>query len=150
MQIRRDGTWVHEGKPIRRPAMVQLFASVLKKEGDDFFLVTPVEKVGIQVEDCPFLITEMDVEESDGQQLLRFSTNTDEQVIADSKHVLEVSTDAETGEPHPMVHIRSGLNGLIVRSVFYRLVELAQINPENELEQGVFSSGIFFPIFSQP
>ncbi len=145
MQIRRDGTWVHEGKPIRRPAMVQLFASVLKKEGDDFFLVTPVEKVGIQVEDCPFLITAMEVEQINGQQMLRFTTNTDEQVVADEEHPLRVHSDGTNGEPHPTVHVRSGLNGLIIRSVFYRLVELAESEPGGGQQQGVFSAGVFFP-----
>lgn len=144
MQIRRDGTWVHEGKPIRRPAMVQLFASVLKKEGDNFFLVTPVEKVGIQVEDCPFLIIAMEVEHTKGHQNLRFTTNTEEQVVADEEHPLRVQTNSANGEPHPTVHIRGGLNGLIVRSVFYRLVELAETEPAGG-QQGVFSAGMFFP-----
>lgn len=124
--IKKDGTWVHEGKPIRRPAMVQLFASVLKREEDQFFLVTPVEKVGIQVEDCPFVVTEMDVlTDSDGEQQLQFTTNTGETVIANAEHTLTVTTDPDSGEPHPSLHIRSGLEGLLNRAVFYRLVELA-------------------------
>lgn len=144
MLIQRDGTWLHEGRPIRRPAMVRLFASVLKREGDDYFLVTPVEKVGIQVEDCPFLVTEMEVQGSGTDQCLRFTTNTGEVLSADDEHGLLITTDPETGEPHPTLHVRSGLRGLLVRSVFYRLIELAV--DEGERGTGVYSRGVFFPI----
>ncbi len=124
--------------------MVRLFASVLKKEGDDYFLVTPVEKVGIQVEDCPFLVTEMEIEGSGKQQVLRFTTNAGEEVCADGDHTLTVASDPHTGEPHPTLHIRSGLDGLLVRSVFYRLVELAVDDPEQGI--GVYSKGQFFAL----
>ena len=144
MVIRRDGTWVHEGNAIRRPAMVELFASVLKKEGDDYFLVTPVEKVGIRVEDCPFLVIEMDVLGNGTDQALHFTTNTGERITADTEHALRITTDPETGEPHPTLHIRSGLRGLLVRSVFYRLVELA-VEADGQ-GAGVYSKGVFFPI----
>ena len=144
MCIQRDGTWMHEGKPIRRQTMVQLFASVLKKEGDDYFLVTPVEKVGIQVEDCPFLVTEMEVEGSGEEQMLRFTTNTGDVICADTEHELCIGSDPRSGEPHPILHIRSGLQGLLVRSVFYRLVELAVENSEQKT--GVYSGGCFFPL----
>lgn len=123
--IKRDGSWVHEGKPIRRPAMLQLFASVLKLEGDKYFLVTPVEKVGIQVEDCPFIVTTMEAEQTEQGQRLRFGTNTGESLIANAEHELSFAED-ENGEPHPTLHIRNGLRGLLTRAVFYRLVELAE------------------------
>lgn len=132
--IKRDGSWVHEGKPIRRPAMVQLFASVLKLEEGNYYLVTPVEKVGIQVEDCPFVVTTMEVEQSEQGQRLRFGTNTGESLVADAEHELSFETD-EGGEPHPTLHIRNGLRGLLTRAVFYRLVELAE--PARLEEAGV-------------
>ena len=152
--IKRDGTWVHEGKPIRRMAMVQLFASVLKLEEGSYFLVTPVEKVGIQVEDCPFIVTEMDSDTENGEQILRFTTNLGESVVADADHRLEVSEDPDSGEPRPRVHIRSGLNGLLARSVFYRLVELAEpasdTSDSGKAAIGVWSAGQFFELGDSP
>ncbi|MCG8415866.1 MAG: DUF1285 domain-containing protein [Pseudomonadales bacterium] len=144
MLIKKDGTWVHEGRPIRRLAMVQLFASVLKREEDSYFLVTPVEKVGIQVEDCPFVVTEMDVVTTNGEQQLQFTTNTGETVIADADHPLKVTTDPESGEPHPSLHIRSGLEGLLNRAVFYRLVELAEPATVSQDRLAVRSAGESF------
>ena len=147
MMIKRDGTWVHEGKPIRRMAMVQLFASVLKREAEDYFLVTPVEKVGIQVEDCPFLIVEMDVEHEQGRQVLRFATNTGETVIAGSEHALKITEFGANNEPHPTIHVRGSMPGLLSRAVFYRLVELAELQPNaHDQSLGVFSNGVFFPL----
>lgn len=149
MLIQRDGTWVHEGKPIRRQAMVALFASVLKKEDGEFYLVTPVEKVRIKVEDCPFLVTELDVSHSGSQQLLTFHTNTGELVVANADHQLRVTEHGENQEPHPVLHVRNGLEGLISRAVFYRLVELAvtaQMDGQNRV--GVYSAGEFFPLES--
>ena len=148
MVIRRDGSWVHEGKPIRRPAMVQLFASILKREGDDYFLVTPVEKVGIEVEDCPFLITSMEVEGSGTSQQLHFTTNTGEQLTADAGHGLRIDALGAAAQPHPTIHVRSGLDGLLVRSVFYRLAELALADPDDPSRLGVFSAGQFFPLLT--
>lgn len=149
MVIQRDGTWVHEGKPIRRQAMVALFASVLKKEADDFYLVTPVEKVRIQVEDCPFLITEMDVSKSNSQQQLTFHTNVGELVVANANHPLRVTEHGENQEPHPVLQVRNGLEGLISRAVFYRLVELAESARVGGQDRvGVYSAGEFFPLES--
>ena len=147
MRILRDGTWVHEGKPIRRKPMVQLFASILRRDGDEYFLVTPAEKVGIQVEDCPFVIVLMDNSGEGEAQQIRFTTNTDESVILDREHPLMITTHAETGEPHPVVHVRNGLNALLGRNVFYQLVELAvpgQLAGQSVL--GVWSSGHFFAL----
>ena len=148
--VKRDGTWIHEGKPIRRMAMVQLFASVLKREEDAYFLVTPVEKIGIQVEDCPFIVTEMDCEIEEGQQILRFTTNVGETVVADSEHPINVTSASDDDEPHPTLHIRSGLEGLLSRAVFYRLVELAESGSEDfpgaANTIGVSSAGVYFPL----
>ena len=129
--------------------MVALFASVLKKEADDFYLVTPVEKVRIQVEDCPFLITEMDVSKSNSQQQLTFHTNVGELVLANANHPLRVTEHGENQEPHPVLQVRNGLEGLISRAVFYRLVELAEsawVGGQDRV--GVYSAGEFFPLKS--
>jgi hypothetical protein len=152
MLISKDGVWYHDGKPIRRPAMVKLFSSILKLEnGSDFFLVTPVEKVGIKVEDSPFLITEMDVSGSGSDQIIEFTTNTEESFQANSDHPITLNSDTSDGEPHPTVHVRSGLMGLISRPVFYRLVELAielelEVDGLAQSQLGVWSSGEFFKL----
>ena len=145
--IKRDGTWFHEGRPIRRRELVKLFSSILKKEDDRYYLVTPAEKVGITVECCPFLIIGMDVSQPNGNQVILFHTSTDEQVIADSEHYLSVEAVGREDFPHPIIHVRHGLSGLLSRAVFYRLAEIAV---EHELQGaprlGVFSSDIFFPM----
>jgi len=147
MVIAKDGTWVHEGKPIRRAALVELFASVLKIADDgEFYLVTPAEKVRIQVEDCPFVALDMDVEGEGRQQRLSFTTNIGEKVVAGKEHLLNIQVDPDSGEPHPSIHVRSGLDALINRAVFYRLVDLA-VSGEGETGQpgmGIWSGGQFF------
>ncbi len=147
MLIRKDGTWIHEGKAIRRKAMVALFSSVLML-GDDkeYYLVTPAEKVRIKVEDCPFVILEMDVDGRGDMQLLSFTTNMGEQFKAGNAHELRIDVDSACAEPHPVVHVRNGLYGLINRAVFYRLVNLAEeIKSESgKIISGVWSDGVFF------
>jgi hypothetical protein len=149
MVIARDGTWIHEGKPIRRAALVNLFASVLKIADDDkYYLVTPVEKVRIQVEDCPFVALDMDVEGEGSQQRLTFTTNIGEKVVAGEEHLLSIQVDPDSGEPHPSIHVRRGLDALINRAVFYRLVDLA-VPSEAETGRsamGIWSSGQFFTL----
>jgi len=151
MLIAHDGTWVHEGRPIRRAAMVRLFASVLKLEDDgEYYLVTPVEKVRIQVEDCPFIVTAMDTVGSGESQSIVFTTNTGDSVPVDSDHPIVVEVDEATGEPHPTVHVRSGLNALINRPVFYRLVDLAERSEsESKIITGVWSNNSFFELGRQ-
>ncbi len=147
MVIARDGTWIHEGQPIRRPAMVKLFASVLKLEDDgDYYLVTPVEKVRIQVQDCPFVALEMEVAGEGRQQNLIFTTNAGEIVMAGAEHSIRIDVNPETAEPHPVVHVRSGLNALINRAVFYRLVDLMEPRETQscQLVTGIYSGGEFF------
>ena len=147
MVIARDGTWIHEGQPIRRPAMVKLFASVLKLEDDgDYYLVTPVEKVRIQVQDCPFVALEMEVAGEGRQQKLIFTTNAGEIVMAGAEHSIRIDVNPETAEPHPVVHVRSGLNALINRAVFYRLVDLMgpRETQSGQLVTGIYSGGEFF------
>ncbi|GAD55038.1 DUF1285 domain-containing protein [Limimaricola cinnabarinus] len=143
MRIARDGTWFHEGTPIGRERMVKLFASILKREGDRHYLVTPVEKVGITVDDAPFVAVDV---ARDGEGL-RFTTNLDETAMAGPEHPIRVIRDPETGEPSPYIEIRSGLEALIDRKSFYRLVELGETAPhEDEDWFGVRSNDVFFPI----
>ena len=149
MVIARDGSWIHEGKPIRRAALVELFASVLIiAEDGKYYLVTPVEKVRIQVEDCPFVALDMDVEGKRSQQNLIFTSNTGEKVIAGKDHQIDIQIHPETGEPHPILHVRSGLNALINRAVFYRLVDLAVPSDAEtgRSDMGIWSGGQFFTL----
>jgi hypothetical protein len=148
MEIRRDGTWFHEGSPIGRAPLVRLFSTILKKEGDRFFLVTPVEKVGIRVEDAPFVAQDFEVtDEGTGPtQVVTFVTNVGDRVAAGPDHAIRVERDA-SGEPSPYVHVRAGLEALIDRKSFYRLVDIGEAHPvDGEDWFGVWSAGAFFPI----
>jgi hypothetical protein len=148
LRIARDGTWFYHGSPIGRKPLVKLFASILRRdEAGEYWLVTPAERCRIQVDDAPFTAVEMSVAEPGPNQALSFRTNIDEIVIAGADHPIRVVTDRATGEPSPYVLARDGLEALIVRAVFYDLVELAV---EREVAGarvlGVWSGGIFFPI----
>lgn len=143
MQIKRDGTWFYEGTPIGRKELVKLFSTILWREGDDYFLVTPVEKVGLQVEDAPFVAVDFDVTGEGTDQTLTFTTNVDDQAKAGPDHPIRVSRDPETGEPSPYVLIRRNLEALIDRKSFYRLVDLGVHHGD---WFGVWSGGEFFGI----
>ncbi|TMV91365.1 DUF1285 domain-containing protein [Thioclava sp. BHET1] len=146
MEIRTDGSWFYLGTPIGRPALVRLFASILKKEGDAYFLVTPVEKVGIRVQDAPFVAVDFDAQDTGEAQVLRFETNVGDQIVADADHAIRVERSAD-GTPRPYLHVRRGLEARIDRKSFYRLVDLAVERPhKGEDWLGVLSSGQFFPI----
>ena len=146
IRIARDGTWFYLGTPIGRPALVKLFASILKKEGQAYFLVTPVEKVGIRVDDAPLLAVDFVASGTGCDQTLTFTTKTDDEVTADTAHQITV-TFAAGGEPAPYIHVRAGLLALIDRKSFYRLVELGCHRvQDNESWFGLWSSGQFFPI----
>jgi len=121
--IKKNGLWFHEGTPIGREALVRLFSTVLRKDPDGVFLVTPVEKMKITVEDAPFIAVRVDRE----GEALRFLTNVGDEVEAGPDNPIRVEMDAETGEPRPYVHVRRGLEALIARPVFYELVEMAQL-----------------------
>ncbi|MBA1205163.1 DUF1285 domain-containing protein [Pseudomonas capeferrum] len=147
MRIARDGTWYYLGTPIGRKPMVRLFSTIIRREGDDYFLVTPVEKVGIKVDDAPFVAVILETLGHGEQQVLRFTSNVEDQVDAGSDHPLRVEIDPRTQEPAPYVVVRGNLEALINRNVFYQLVELAvprQIDGQEWL--GVWSSGAFYPI----
>ncbi|MCB2094638.1 MAG: DUF1285 domain-containing protein [Rhodobacteraceae bacterium] len=147
MEIRRDGTWFYLGTPIGRHALVRLFSSIIRKDGDDYFLVTPVEKVGIRVVDAPFVAIDADATGSGDRQLLSFTTNVGDAVTAGPDHPIRVVRDRETGEPSPYIHIRANLEALIDRKTFYRLIDLGRHEPhEGNSWFGLWSGGVFFPI----
>ncbi|MEM6938957.1 MAG: DUF1285 domain-containing protein [Pseudomonadota bacterium] len=143
MQIRRDGTWFYEGSAIDRHELVKLFASILWREGDRYFLVTPVEKVGIQVEDAPFIAVDFEIKNTGPQQTLAFETNLGDLALAGPDNPLRFVQDHETGEPSPYIRIRRNLEALIDRKSFYRLVELGV---HHEGWFGLWSGGAFFGI----
>ena len=150
IRIARDGTWHYMGSPIGRKRLVKLFASVLKRdETGDFWLVTPAEMCRIQVEDAPFTAVEMTVDKTKHGQELKFRSNIDEIVTAGPENPIRVEIDADTGEPSPYIRIRDGLEALIVRSVFYDLVELGEEREKDGKKMlGVTSAGEFFEIGS--
>ena len=139
MRIARDGTWFYLGTPIGRPGLVRLFSSILRKDGEDYFLVTPVEKVGIRVDDAPFVAIDFNPVEGG----LEFVTNVEDRMVAGPDHPIRVVRDPETGEPSPYILVRRNLEALIDRKSFYRLVELGEV--EGEMF-GLRSGGAFFPI----
>ncbi len=143
IRIARDGTWFYLGTPIGRPELVKLFASILKKEEGRYYLVTPVEKVGIVVEDAPFVAVDFEVSGLGRDQILRFETQVGDYTDVGPDHPLRVVRDAETGEPSPYVLVRAELEALIDRKSFYRLVELGV---HHDGWFGVWSSGKFFGV----
>ena len=147
MRIARDGTWFYLGTPIGRKPLVKLFSSILKREGDAYFLVTPVEKVGITVDDAPFVAVDFEVLGDGEAQTLTFTTQVDDVVTAGPDHPIRVTRDPETGEPSPYILIRANLEALIDRKSFYRLVDIGETaTHEGEDWFGIRSSGEFFPI----
>jgi len=145
MRIASDGTWFYLKTPIGRPALVKLFASVLKREGDKYFLVTPVEKCGIVVEDAPFLAVELRAEQAEHGQLLHFRTNVDEWVACGREHALGFAPEPETGGLKPYLHVRRDLWAKVTRALFYDLVELGEERDvEGQRMFGVASAGEFF------
>lgn len=143
MRIARDGTWYYEKSPINRFALVKLFSSILKLENGKYYLVTPVEKVGIVVDDAPFVAVDVDAQEVDGEQALTFTTKVGDVAVAGPDHPIRLTRDPATDEPSPYVMIRNGLEALIDRKSFYRLVDLGE---ERDGWFGVYSSGTFFPL----
>ena len=125
MRIGSDGTWFYMGTPIGRPALVRLFSTILKRENGKHFLVTPVEKVGIRVDDAPFLAVEMVKESDGGERILRFRTNVDDWVTCDSSHRLRFETAADGGLI-PYLHVRADLWAKVTRAVYYDLVDMGE------------------------
>jgi hypothetical protein len=145
MRIATDGTWFYLKTPIGRPALVRLFASVLKREGDKYFLVTPVEKCGITVDDAPFLAVEMRVEDGPRGHVLHFRTNVDDWVVCGPDHALRFEPEQDTGGLKPYLHVRRGLWAKVTRALFYDLVELGEERDVDGRRMfGVTSDGTFF------
>ncbi|GJE41687.1 DUF1285 domain-containing protein [Methylobacterium soli] len=147
MRIAADGTWFHNGAPIRRPALVKLFATILRREPDGrMVLVTPVESVGIQVEDAPFVAVEMAVEGTGEARRIAFRTNADDLVPLDAEHALRFEEDREGGF-RPYIHVRRGLWALLTRALAY---DLAEMGEEREIDGarwfGLAAAGSFHPI----
>jgi hypothetical protein len=147
IRIAADGTWFHNGEPIRRDKLVRLFASILRREPDGrTVLVTPVESVGITVEDAAFLAVEMAVEGAGAQRRIAFRTNVDEVIPVDADHALRFEQDAEGGLK-PYLHVRRNLWALVTRALTYDLVDLAEEHEvEGETWLGVQAGGVFYRI----
>ena len=144
MKIAADGTWFYQKTPIGRPALVKLFSTVLKREGDKYFLVTPVEKVGLIVVDAPFLAVELKVEQAE-DQVLAFRTNVDDWVEAGPGHALRFAPEPATGGLKPYLHVRRDLWAKVTRALFYDLVELGEERDVGGKRMfGVASKGEFF------
>ena len=145
MRIAADGTWFYLKTPIGRPALVKLFASVLKREADNYYLVTPAEKCGIRVDDAPFLAVELKVERGAADQVLHFRTNVDDWVSCGPQHQLRFEPETATGGLKPYLHVRRELWAKVTRALFFDLVELGE---EREIDGkamfGVASNGAFF------
>ena len=148
MRIASDGTWFYMGTPIGRQALVRLFSTILKREGDKHFLVTPVEKVGIRVDDVPFMAVEMVKDNDTRGALLRFRTNVDDWVNCDAVHRLRF-TRASDGGLTPYLHVRADLWAKVTRALYYDLVDLGEERMVDGRELfGVMSAGEFFPMAS--
>ncbi len=143
IHIAKDGSWSYLGSPINRFELVKLFSSILKKEEGKYYLVTPVEKVGITVEDAPFVAVDFDVAGTGAAQVLTFTTHVGDTAVAGPDHPIRIVIDPETEEPAPYILVRANLEARIDRKSFYRLVDIAEHNGE---WFGVWSDGQFFPL----
>lgn len=150
IRIARDGTWFYHGSPITRKPLVRLFARVLQRDdAGRYLLVTPAERGFIDVDDAPFTAVELRVQDKGAAQQLVFRTNLDEEVTAGPMHPIRIVQNCDTGEPSPYIRVRQGLEALIVRSVFYELVELGMNERLDGAEVfGVWSGHYFFPLGS--
>ena len=141
MRIAADGSWFHQGDPINRPAMVRAFSTILRREADGgFALVTPFQKLTIEIEDAPFVAVEMENEGNEKNRKLAFRLNTDHLVIANAKHGLRFPDD----RPQPYLHVRGGLEAVLSRPVYYALADMALA--DNLDPFGIWSHGAFFAI----
>jgi uncharacterized protein len=141
MRIARDGTWFHQGSPIGRETMVRLFSTILRRESDgSYVLVTPVEKLSIEVEDAPFLAVELKSEGEGRSRALAFRLNTGDLIPAGPEHPLVIRETPDG--PHPYLHVRGGLEALVNRSVYYELMNLALDEANDPV--GLWSNGAFY------
>ncbi|WP_170785275.1 DUF1285 domain-containing protein [Ruegeria lacuscaerulensis] len=143
IHIAKDGSWTYLGSPINRFELVKLFSSILKKEDGKYYLVTPVEKVGITVEDAPFVAVDFDATGKGTAQTLCFTTHVGDEAVAGPDHPIRIVIDPESEEPAPYILIRANLEARIDRKSFYRLVDIAE---HSDGWFGVWSGGQFFPL----
>ncbi|MEX0758154.1 MAG: DUF1285 domain-containing protein, partial [Tistlia sp.] len=148
LRIAADGTWFYRGSPIGRQRLVKLFSTVLRREEDGrYWLVTPVERGLIEVEDAPFVAVELSVNDQGPDQVVALRTNLDDWVEVGPEAPLRVEQDVDTGEPRPYVLVRDGLEARLLRNVYYHLVEAAEPHRVADRERlGVWSKGRFFPL----
>jgi uncharacterized protein len=149
MRIAADGRWFYQGSEIQRLEMVKLFSTVLRRDGDRFFLVTPAERLEIDVDDAPFVAVDMEAKGAGSAQEIAFRTNVDDVIVADAEHPISVRSDEQGTRPY--VHVRRGLDARISRPVYYRLAELIGHPPAgggvaDEGIAGVWSGGRFFEL----
>ncbi len=142
IRIRNDGTWLHEGTVVRRQSIARVFSTILRREGDHYFLVTPVEKLRIQVDDAPFLAVDFEASGEGQEQRIVFKTNMDDVVLLDDAHPLTIET-TKSG-PRPYLLVRNGLNARLVTDVFYRLADLVD-DPDGD-PLYLWSSGYRFRV----
>jgi len=146
IRIDRNGEWFHEGASFERQSLVKLFSSILKREGENYYLVTPVEKWQIQVEDVPFLVTSLETVRTETGQALVFYTSVGDRVVAGPENPLRIAQGGD-GDVRPYLAIRGGMEGLLSRPVYYQLADYIEEGPEKEkAAQGVYSLGVFFPL----
>jgi len=148
MHITRDGTWYYQGGAITRKALAQLFSGILRLDEDGrYYLVTPVERWAIKVDDVPFVAVRLEVEGQGREQRLVFITSLEHRIVASAEHPIRVEVDAQTQQPSPYVLLRTNLQALIHRNVFYQLVDLVvEHQVDGQRRTGVWSAGVFFPI----
>ena len=147
IRVARNGSWYHEGRPFLRQPLVNMLSSILKREGDEYFLISPVEKMRIQVEDVPFIVVGMTEQNMSGELTLVFRTLTDDIIPLDAEHSLRVQTDELTGEPRPYIQVRSGMEARIHRPVFYELVERGrEVIRHGESHLMIESAGLQFDL----
>lgn len=148
MRILADGTWLYQNSPIGRKALVKLFSRILRKDADGrTYLVTPVERVDVAVDDAPFLAVEMQVESHGPDQQLVFRTNVDDIVRCGPDHPLRFAREAGSGGLKPYVLVRGRLEALVTRALYYDLIELAEpARGKDDESLGIWSGGVFFPL----
>lgn len=142
IRIAANGDWYHEGSRIERFSIAKLFATILRLDNGEFYLVNPVEKLKIQVDDAPFIAIDMETQGEGADRRILFTTNVDDVVLADAEHPIMV--EDRTGEPRPYVEVRAGLRALIARSVFYRLADIASEDDDGTMS--VWSGGARFTL----
>ena len=150
MRIASDGTWFYCGSPISRKKLVKLFSSILINENNKYFLITPVEKVGIIVDDAPFIANDFEKITENNKSYLVFFTNIDETIVLSKKNPFRISINDKTQEPSPYIMVRKNIEAKIDRKSFYRLLDLAEYSLVKGQEWlGIYSDSTFFPIISK-